>query len=96
MGDVEVDQLGAVVLPSTKGDRKVYLPQGAGGPAADPGERLGGAEMAIRHVKQAESFHGEHIEAFSTVDEGLGHGDVADGGCAEHWERTRASSGSGV
>ena len=79
-----------------QGDREAYLPQGAGGSATDSGERLGGAEPAVRHVKQPESFHGEHVEASSAIDEGLGHGDVADGGCAEHWERTRASSGSGV
>ena len=63
---------------------------------ADYGERLGGAEPAVRHVKQAESFHGEHVKARSAVDESLGHGNVADGGRAEHWERARAGSGSGV
>ena len=96
LSDVEVDELGAVVVTGTKGDREAYLPQGAGGADADSRERLGGVEPAVWYVKQAESFHGEHVEASSTVDEGLGHCYVADGGCAEHWECARASSGNRV
>ena len=76
--DVEVDELGAVVLVFAEGDWEADLPQGAGGVINDPRERLGGAEPAVGHMKQAECFHGEDIEAGATVNEGLGNLHVVD------------------
>ena len=41
-GDVEVDQLGAVVVPGTEGDRKAYLPRGLVDPGPTPEKGLVG------------------------------------------------------
>ena len=60
-GDVEVDELGVVVVTGPEGDGKADLPQGAGRTVADPGERLGGAEPCMGHVELAKCLHGKHI-----------------------------------
>ena len=60
-GDVEVDELSAVVVASLEGDGEADLLQGAGGTAAALGERLGGTESAMGHVKQAKRLCGEHV-----------------------------------
>ena len=56
-GDVEIDELGALVVVGPESDGKEDLPRGAGRIIADHGERLGGAESAMGHVKQAECLH---------------------------------------
>ena len=49
-GDVEVDQLSAVVVACAEGHREADLPQGAGGTASSAREGLPGLESLQRHV----------------------------------------------
>ena len=94
--DVEVHQLDAVVVACAEGDREADLPQRLGSSTTHSREGLAGAEPLERHVKKAEGFYGEQVEASTTVDEGLGNGHVADGGCAEHGEHSGAGRGVGA
>ena len=81
--DVDVHQLGAIVIPRAKGDREADLPQGVSSSTAHPCEGLAETEPFERHMKKAESFHEEQVETGAAVDEGLGDGHIADGGREE-------------
>ena len=49
VGDVEVDELGAVVVACPKGDREADLPNRDRGAVGDSGERLGWLKLAVGH-----------------------------------------------
>ena len=49
VGDVEVDELGTVVLVMFEGDREANLPYRSGGAVSDSRERLGWLKLIIRH-----------------------------------------------
>ena len=49
-------------------------------------EGLAETEPLKRHVKKAEGFYGEQVEASTIVDEGLGNLHIADYWVTEHWE----------
>ena len=49
VGDVEVDELGAVVAAGPEGDREADLPDRDCGTVGDSGERLGWLKLVIGH-----------------------------------------------
>ena len=55
VGDVEVDELGVVVVARAKGDGEAYLPQRSGRALDHPRERLGGEELVVRHLKRSKA-----------------------------------------
>ena len=73
VGDVEVDELGAVVAASPEGDREADLPDRERGTVGDSGERLGWLKLVIGHLEIVECFHGQDVEPCPTIDEGLGN-----------------------
>ena len=87
-GNVEVDQVHAVVVVGAQGHGKTELPQGAGGSASDAQDGLAGSESFQRYMEEAEGLVREQIEADTTVDEGFGDGHLVDGGRVEHRECT--------
>ncbi len=48
VGDVEVDELGAVVVACPEGDRKADLPDRDRGAVGDSGERLGWLKLTVK------------------------------------------------
>ena len=70
VGDIEVDELGAVVVASPEGDRKADLPYWDRGAVGDSGEGLGWLKLTVRHLKIVECFHGQDVEPCPAVDEG--------------------------
>ena len=84
MGDVEVDELGLVVIAITEGDRETNLTYRGGGAVSHSLERLGGLKLIIWYLKAVECLDGLDIEPCATVDEGLGDLHVADDGCTKH------------
>ena len=72
VGDVEVDELGAVVVTCPEGDREADLPNRDRGAVGDSGERLGWLKLIVGHLETVEGFHGQDVEPCSAVDEGLG------------------------
>ena len=87
VGDVEVDELGVVVVALAESDREAHLPKGGGRAIHHPREQPGVHELVIGHWKPLESLDREHIETSTTINESLGDGDIANGGCVEHGER---------
>ena len=77
VGDVEVDELGAVVVACPEGDREADLPNRDGAPVGDSGERLGWLKLIVRHLE---------VEPCPAIDEGPGDLHVADDWGAKHWE----------
>ena len=78
VSDVEVDELGAVVVACPKGDREADLPNRDRGAVGDSGERLGGLKLTVGYLEIVECFHGQYVESCPTIDEGLGDKHVAD------------------
>ena len=72
VGDVEVNELGVVIVALPKGDRKTYMPYRNSGTISDPTERLGRLKLIVWHLEIVEHLDGQDIESCSTVDEGLG------------------------
>ena len=72
VSDVEVDELGAVVVACPKGDRKADLPYRDRGAVGDSGEGLGWLKLTVRHLKIVECFYGQDVEPCPAVNEGLG------------------------
>ena len=58
MGDVEVDELGAVVVALPEGDREADLPYRGGGAIGNSRERLGRLELIIWHLKVVKHLDG--------------------------------------
>ena len=70
--DVEVDELGAVVVACPEGDREADLPNRDRGTVGDSGERLGGLKLTLGYLEIVECFHGQDVEPCPAVDEGPG------------------------
>ena len=58
VGDVEVDELGAVLVMFAEGDREADLPNRDRGAVFDSGERLGWLKLVVGHLEIVECFHG--------------------------------------
>ena len=61
VSDVEVDELGAVVVACPEGDREADLPNRDRGAVGDSGERLGWLKLAVGHLEIVECFHGRTL-----------------------------------
>ena len=86
VGDVEVDELGAVVVARPEGDREADLPNWNCGAVGDSGERLGWLKLIVRHLEIVECLYGQDVEPCPAIDEGPGDLHVADDWGAKHWE----------
>ena len=86
MGDVEVDELGAVVVACPKDDREADLPNRDRGAVGDSGERLGWLKLIVRHLEIVERLNGQDVESCPAVNEGPGDLHVADDWGAKHRE----------
>ena len=64
VGDVEVNELGAVVVARPEGDREANLPNQDRGAIGDTGERLGWLKLAIGHLEDVKCFHGCRVIRF--------------------------------
>ena len=91
VGDVEVDELGAVVVACPEGDREADLPNRDRGAVCDTGERLGWLKLAVAHLEVVECFHGQDVEPCPAIDEGLGDHHVADDWGTKHREDSGCS-----
>ena len=91
MSDVEVDELGAVVVACPEGDREADLPNRDRGAVGDSGERLGRLKLAVGHLEIVECFHGQDVEPCPAIDEGPGDHHVADDWGTKHWEDSGCS-----
>src|SRR3954468_17505222 len=63
VGDVEVDELGAVVAAGAEGDREADLPDRNCGTVGDSGERLGWLKFIIGYLEVVERFHGQDVQS---------------------------------
>ena len=86
VGDVEVDELGAVVVARPEVDREADLPNRNRGAIGDSGERLGWLKLIVRHLEIVECLYGQDVEPCPPVDEGPGDLHVADDWGAKHRE----------
>ena len=86
VGNVEVDELGAVVVACPEGDREVDLPDWNCGAVGDSRERLGWLKLIVRHLEIVERLYGQDVEPCPAVDEGPGDLHVTDNWGAKHWE----------
>ena len=86
VSDVEVDELGAVVVACPEGDREVDLPNRDRGAVGDSGARLGWLKLIVWHLEIVERFDGQDVEPSSTVDEGPGDLHIADDWGTKHRE----------
>ena len=91
MGNVEVDELSAVVVALAKGDREADLPYQGGGAIGHSREGLGWLQLIIWHLEAVEHLDGENIEPCTAVDEGLGNLHIPDDWGTQH----REDAGSG-
>ena len=71
VADVEVDELGAVVVARPEGDREADLPNRDRGAVGNSGERLGGLKLTVGYLEIVECFHGQDVEPCPAIDEGL-------------------------
>ena len=71
VSDVEVDELGAVVVTCPEGDREVDLPNRDRGAVSDSGERLGWLKTRVRDLYLVEGGDGDDTKTRSSVHEGL-------------------------
>ena len=78
VSDVEVNELGAVVVPCPEGDREADLPNRDRGAVGDSGERLGWLKLVVGHL--------EDVEPCPAIDEGPGDHHVADDWGTKHRE----------
>ena len=78
MGNVGVDELGAVVVARPEGDGEADLPNWNCGAVGDSGERLGWLKLIVRHLEIVECLYGQDVEPCPAVDEGPGDLHIAD------------------
>ena len=78
MGDIEVNELDAVVVALPKGDRKANLPYWNGGTISDSCEGLGRLKLIVWHLEIVECLDGQEVESCSAIDEGPGDLHIAD------------------
>ena len=62
VGDVKVDELGAVVVACSEGDREADLPNRDRGAVGDSEEGLGWLKLVVGHLEIVECFHGQDVE----------------------------------
>ena len=62
VGDVKVNELGAVVVACPEGDREADLPNRDRGAVSDSGERLGWLKLIVGHLEIVERFHRQDVE----------------------------------
>ena len=86
VGDVEVDELGAVVVALPEGDWKANLPNWNCGAVDDSGERLGWLKLIVHHLEIVECLDGQDVESCSAVNEGPSDPHIADDWGAKHRE----------
>ena len=86
VSDVEVDELGAVVVTCLEGDREADLPNRDRGAVGDTGERLGWLKLVVGHLEIVERFHGQDVEPCPAIDEGPGDHHIADDWGTKHRE----------
>ena len=86
VGDVEVDELGAVVVARPEGNREADLPNRDGGAVGDSRERLGWLKLIVRHLEIVECLDGQDVESCSAIDEGPGDLHIADDWGTKHRE----------
>ena len=98
VGDVKVDELGAVVVTRPEGDREADLPNRDRGAVGDSGERLGWLKLIVGHLEIVECFHEQDVEPWPAIDDGPGDQHVAgdlgtkhreDSGCGRALELIR-------
>ena len=86
VGDVEVDELGVVVVARPEGDREADLPNRNRGAIGDSRERLGWLKLIVRHLEIVERLYGQDTEPCPAIDDSPGDLHVADGWGAKHRE----------
>ena len=86
VGDVEVNELGVVVVAGFEGDREADLPDWNCGAVSDSRERLGWLKLIVRHLEIVECLYGQDVEPCPAIDEGLGDHHVADDWGTKHRE----------
>ena len=91
MSDVEVNELGVVVVAGSEGDREADLSDWNCGAVGDSRERLGWLKLIIRHLEIVECLYGQDAKPCPTVNEGPGNLHVADDWGAKHWEDSSSS-----
>ena len=91
VGDVKVDELGAVVVACPEGDREADLPNRDRGAVGDSGEGLGWLKLAVGHLEVLECLHGQDIEPCPAIDEGPGDHHIADDWGTKHREDSGCS-----
>ena len=78
VGDVEVDELGAVVVALSEGDREADLPYRGGGAVSYSREALGGLKLIVWHLEAVECLDGQDVKPSAAVNEGPGDFYIAD------------------
>ena len=68
VGNVEVDELGAVVVARPEGDREADLPYRGGGAISDSCEGLGRLKLIIWHLKVVERLDGQNVVSCAAID----------------------------
>ena len=86
VGDVKVDELGAVVVARPEGDWEADLPNRNCGAIGDSGERLGWLKLIVRHLEDVERLDGQNVVSCVPIDEGPGNLHIADDWGAKHRE----------
>ena len=67
VGDVEVNELGAVVVAGSEGDREADLPDWNCGAVGDSRERLGWLKLIVRHLEIVKCLYGQNVEPCPAV-----------------------------
>ena len=80
VGDVEVDELSAVVVALAEGDREADLPYRGGGATGHSLEGLGRLKLVVWRLEAVERLDGQDVKPCAAVDEGLADLHVADDG----------------
>ena len=91
VGDVEVDQLGVVVVVLPESDREADLAYRGGGAVSNSREMLGRLKLIIWHLKVAEHLDGHNVDPCAAIGEGPGNLHVADDWRTKHREDASGS-----
>ena len=68
VSDVEVNELGVVVVAGPEGDREAELPDWNCGAVGHSKEGLGGLQLIIWHLEAVKRLDGKNIESRTTID----------------------------
>ena len=91
VGDVEVDELCAVVVACPEGDREADLPNRDRGAVGDSGERLGGLKLTVGYLEIVECFHREDGQPCPAIYDRVGQHHLADDSPTKHCEDSGCS-----